>query len=201
MSDSNTDERTIKEIEWVKGINEGDQKSFEALYRFYYPRLSQFAFRYVKSKGIAEDLVQNVFYNIWNKRKTLRPTGTLRAYLYTAVRNQAIKHLQLGRTRYRSEVEDITRFESIGRNPEEELSDKEFKDAVVRAVNSLPEKRRHIFLMHREDQLTYREISEVLDISIKTVETQMSRSLKHLRDQLSGFLVTAGVIASSLGLF
>lgn len=61
MSDSNTDECTIREIEWVRGINEGDQKAFEALYRFYYPRLSQFAFRYVKSKGIAEDHSKKTF--------------------------------------------------------------------------------------------------------------------------------------------
>lgn len=177
-----------KEDEWIKKIKKGDQKAFEELYRYYYPRLGQFVFRYVHSKYLAEDLVHNVFYNVWENRSKLEARGTLKSYLFTAARNQALNYLEKREVRKFEEPEAVVQLESLESGPSQEMSAKELEQAVIKAVKEIPDKRRNIFLMHREDELTYREIAEMLDISVKTVETQMSRSLKFLRYKLSEFL-------------
>jgi RNA polymerase sigma-70 factor (ECF subfamily) len=182
-------EEVWEENAHIKKIKKGSKEAFEALYRFYYPRLCQFAFRYVHSKQIAEDLVHDVFYKVWVKRGNLKSQGTLKSYLYTAVRNQALNHLEKGKVRKWADDEVLIELESAEIGPSEELSNKELEKAITEAIEQIPERRRHIFLMHREDQLTYREIAEMLDISVKTVETQMSRSLKFLRHKLAEFYV------------
>lgn len=180
------DERVFRENNWVRGINNGDQKAFEAMYRYYYPRLAQFIMRYVHSKRSAEDVVQNIFYRLWKNRVRLEPKGTLRSYLYTAARNQSLKHLAKQKNENHSALFYYPHLEG-NLLPEERIEYKEFVEAFQDAVKQLPERRRHIFLLHREDKLTYREIAEVLEISIKTVETQMSRSIKFLTEKLSHF--------------
>lgn len=193
MGKVTNDERTIRENQWIEKIQNSKKEGFEALYRFYYPRLSQFAFRYVKSKAIAEDVVHNVFHKVWKNRKGLKANGKLRAYLYTAVRNESCKHLNQRKKDAFAELDDLTFLESREVNPEEEINGKEFKQAIQIAINELPDRRRDVFLMSREDNLTYKEIAKVLGISIKTVETQMSRSLKHLRKKLAHFISSEGI--------
>lgn len=185
--DATKDERIQREDAWVRGINRGDGKSFEALYKYYYPRLGQFLVRYVHSEKTAEDLIHNLFYNIWQNRTNLQPRGTLRAYLYTAARNQALKYLSRDKEKDHSTLADHPHLQGGQTYPKEKIEYKEFEEAFQAAVKRLPEKRRQIFLLHREDKLTYREISDVLDISIKTVETQMSRSIKFLSQKLNHF--------------
>lgn len=194
MSDLTYEERIRKENEWIRRIKKDDRKAFEALYRFYYPRLTQFAFRYVNSKQIAEDLVHNVFYEVWMHRARLKPQGTLRSYLYTAVRNQAFKLLEKKKVRNFTNPVELLSLKNEEINPEQKLSSKELEKAIIEAVKQIPERRRQIFLMHREDHLTYAEIAEVLGISIKTVETQMSRSLKFLRHELAEYLPLVGAL-------
>lgn len=168
-----------------------EKDGFEALYRLYYPKLMQFARRYNNSKAIAEDLVHNVFHNVWKNREGIKSNGKLRSYLYTAVRNQSIKYQKRKKRRGYADLEDLSALESREISPVERIGGKEFEKAIENAIAELPDRRREVFLMSREDNLTYREIAEVLEISIKTVETQMSRSLKFLRYKLSVFLPAA----------
>ncbi|MCW9706573.1 RNA polymerase sigma-70 factor [Fodinibius salsisoli] len=193
MKSSVDKDRIKRETRWVKEIQKGKRDSFKALYQFYYPRLSQFVFRYVKSKAIAEDLVHNVFHNIWKNRNNLKANGKLRAYLYTAVRNQSFKFLNRRKGQLQTTFDDLSFLESREANPEEQINGKEFEEAIQSAIRELPKRRRAVFLMSREDDLTYREIAEVLEISVKTVETQMSRSLKHLRHRLAHFISSENV--------
>lgn len=181
------DERLERENDWIRGLNRGEAEAFEEIYRYYYPRLGQFALRYVHSKQVAEDVVHQVFFAVWKNRTRLEPKGTLRSYLYTAVRNQALKYLDKENNRQHVELGGHPELQTWEVNREEHIEYKEFSRAVQAAVGQLPERRRHIFLMHREDGLTYREIAEVLGISVKTVETQMRRSLKFLQHKLSHF--------------
>lgn len=181
------DERVIRDNQRVRRLNQGDKKAFEEIYRCYYSQLGSFLMRYVNSKKMAEDIIHNVFFSLWENRTSLKACGTLKAYLYKSVRNQAFNQLSKEK---KTDIVEITEYP--GRideeaTPETVLEMKELKQAYKYALKTLPEKRRHIFLMHREDKLTYREIAEVLDISIKTVETQISRSLKYLLKQLSHF--------------
>lgn len=181
------DERVLREDRWVRAINRGDEKAYEEMYKFYYPRLGQFLLRYLPSKKEAEDVIHNLFFRVWKNRAKLKPQGTLRAYLYTAARNQALKHLGRNKDHRHSDLADYPHLQGEERYPEEKIEYKEFAAAFRNAVKQLPERRRHIFLLHREDHLTYREIADVLDISVKTVETQMSRSIKFLSEKLAHF--------------
>jgi len=143
--------------------------------------------RYLDSESTIEDVIQNVFFNIWQNRTTLEPRGTLKSYLFSAVRNQALTQLKSERKfdRITEELKDVEQEKERNANRLFEID--ELREAYQKAVAKLPKKRRHIFLMHRQENLTYKEISEVLNISVKTVETQMSRSLKFLAESLSEF--------------
>lgn len=181
-------EHTDQEKQWVKMIKAGDTAAFEELYKFYYPRLSQFAYRYVKSKASAEDLVHDVFHNVWKNRENLEIDGNIKSYLYTATRNRTIKFLNRKKKREHIYTGDLNLIHSEKDESVNTDNTKKIGKAFQRAVQKLPESRRHVFLLSREDNLTYKEISLVLDISVKTVETQMSRSLSYLRKELAGFL-------------
>ncbi len=192
----NQDIRDDEDRRLMFGIRDDNASDFEALYRRYYVLLCQFAFRFVKKQAEAEDIVHNVFLKVWENRTKWNPKGTLRAYLYRSVKNQALKCLAHRKVQNECWLEDPSTLPDHDRvNPEEKYQGKEFEDSVRKAIQRLPERRRMIWLMHREDKLTYREIAEILDLSIKTIETQMSRSLKFLRAQLAEFLpVIAGII-------
>lgn len=182
------DERIIRDNEWVRRINLGDPKAFEEMYKCYYPQLFHFLKRYLNEDELIEDTIQQVFFRVWKKRDKVEARGTLKSYLYTAVRNQALKQIQKDRkTNYNNEQLHENSVANV-KNPENTIELKELNEAYMEAVEKLPEKRRHIFLMHRQDQLTYKEIAAILNVSVKTVETQISRSLKYLANCLSNYI-------------
>lgn len=188
-------DRIDRENQWVRQMHNNNAAGFEQMYRHYFPRLCQFILRYIHSKSIARDLIQDVFHSVWENRRNLKPNGKLRAYLYTAARNQALKYLRDEEGLNHTDVEDFSLLKSSAITPEEQLTYDEFEQKVLEAIQQLPERRRQVFLMHREDNLTYRETAEVLGLSIKTVETHMSRSLKFLRTNLAEYLsVTAFIV-------
>jgi len=174
-----------QEKKWVTEVPRGNIDAFQEMYREYYPQLCQFLLRFVKSPVIAEDLVQDVFLNIWKNRLNWKPHGSLRAYLFVSAKNQALNHIKKWKVRNFSELKEEIVEQTLVEEPEELLMRTELERAVIATVKKLPERRRTIYLMHREDGLTYREIADMLDISVKTVETQMSRSLKFLRERLA----------------
>lgn len=175
------------ELDWVHGIRQGDGKAFEQLFRLYCQPLIHFVRRYVQDVPTAENLVQEVFLAVWANRSQLDPAKNVKTYLYTAARNQALKHLR------HMDVEDCS-VEEVGSTlaspdtPEDELRQKEISTAVAGAIAALPEKTRIVFSMNRYDHLTYTEIAEIQGVSIKTVETQMGRALEFLRKRLAELL-------------
>ncbi len=184
------------EGQWVEEIRSGSPVAFEALFRSYSPRLCRFALRMIGSRMDAEDLVQEVFVKLWERRADWSPAGSVKAYLYRAVKNQAINYLKRQEILHgRNEVE-LDEVFSMQPGPEEELYRKEIETAVQEAIELLPPRCRLIFVLHRLDGLRYGEITRVLDISIKTVETQMGRALKTLRRLLVHHLPTLGLLLS-----
>lgn len=167
-------------------IRSGDAASFEALFYSYCQALVNFSRRYVKSAQAAENIVQDVFLRIWSNRKRLDPELKIKSYLYQAVKNQSLQQIRHSKIAERKDNNAAPEF--TARTPEDSLNEKEFSQAVHAAVCELPPKCRMIFCMNRFDHLTYAEIAEVQNISIKTVETQMSRALKSLRRSLADFL-------------
>ncbi|MGA7837651.1 MAG: RNA polymerase sigma-70 factor [Ignavibacteriaceae bacterium] len=182
----NNSGQEFSEIEIIWKIQSGDVKIFEALFREYYYSLSRFTTSIVKSSSAAEDLVQDIFLKIWENRQTWNPQGTIKTYLYRASKNQALNYLKHLNVVNNWAEFSRNSFSSI--NPEDEFERKELLNSVNGAINQLPEKCKMIFLLHRHEDLSYREISEVLNISISTVETQMGRALKKIREILFPYL-------------
>tara|TARA_R110002124_G_scaffold239959_1_gene405077 strand:- start:9667 stop:10215 length:549 start_codon:yes stop_codon:yes gene_type:complete len=169
----------------INKIQEGDRTSFEILFRNFYAPLCDYAFKFVKSSDIAEDQVQEVFVNIWEKKKDWHPKGSIKSYLYKAVRNQSLNYLKHKQFVEEWKQKIASRSPTSFHSPTEERANPEqVKKWVQEAIHQLPKKRRAIYELSRNHGLTYMEISRTLNISIKTVETQMGRSLKHLRSYL-----------------
>jgi len=172
---TDADERALAD-----GIRAGDVDAFEVLYRRYWERLYAFAFRYLRSKEDAEEIVQEVFFRIWRGRAHWVPAGAVRNYLYLAVRNSARDRLEraaVARRRRTSQREPVAEVQ-----PDLEAAD--LVAAVERALTELPAKRAEVCKLRLVAELSYAQIAQRLGICEKTVETQLARGLKFLRDRL-----------------
>lgn len=178
----------ITKKDWIKKIRKGDEQAFESLFKAYYYHLSRFAWRYVKSKAIAEELVQEVFANIWENRHSWSPTESLKAYLYQAVKHRALDHLKHEEVRQEYDPKWMKKKENPTINFEDPRRRKQLRQAINKEIEDLPPRSKMTYKLHRYDGLTYREIAEVMDVSVKTVESQMTRTLKRLRKRLSYLL-------------
>jgi RNA polymerase sigma-70 factor (ECF subfamily) len=181
------EKQATKEADWVRRLRRGDARAFERLFHTYCGPLVNFARRYVMDLPVAENIVQDVFLSIWTRREQLDPTAAIRAYLYTAVRNQALKQLRHEKVEQRGR-EAMSTPRMVEVTPEQNWSEQELANEIRSAVEQLPQRCRTIFVMSRYDNLTYGEIAQILGVSVKTVETQMGRALKSLRGSLSHLL-------------
>lgn len=168
-----------------------DKETFEELFRSYFTPLCSFAQKYVRDIDEAKDIVHNVFINLWNKRDQVDLNTSLKSYLFQGVQNRSLNYI---RDRKKLVQFDTPQSEAeLGQYLEsrDHLETEEAEGRINRALDDLPDKCREIFLMNRFDGFKYWEIAEKLDISIKTVETQMSRALKSLRDRLSDMITVS----------
>lgn len=174
--------------------------SIESLFREYFPGLCDFVLTYVDSPEVARDLVQDLFLDLWVRHEDGRLPPLSSGYLYTAARNRALKHLRHQGIvkRWRDRV--LREPAPLAPAADEELMAGTLAEAIEKAVAELPEKRRQIFLLSREQDLSYSAIAEVLGLSVKTVENQMARALKTLRERLLPYLMlAAGPLAEWIG--
>jgi len=163
-------------------IRAGDKDAFETLYRSYWQPLYAFAFRYLRSQPDAEDVTQEVFLRIWRGRADWLPAGPVSNYLYLAVRNAARDRLARAAVARRGwwrleQAETRQEFQC-------DLESAELSAAVERALAALPPKRAAVCRLRLIDGLSYAQIADRLGISEKTVETQLARGLKFLRDRI-----------------
>jgi RNA polymerase sigma-70 factor (ECF subfamily) len=171
-----------------KGLKKGDKKIFEEIYRQYYSPLCFYCLRYVDDMEEAKEIVQSLFLKIWIRREDLVISTSINSYLYKAVRNYALNHLtqQKIRQKYIIDREHLPKY--VGQNGHAKMEEEELRKIIKKAILDLPEKRRKIFELSRFEEMKYHQIAEHLAISVKTVEAQMSKSLKHLRTALKEFL-------------
>lgn len=164
-----------------------DSASFEALFRTYHRQLCGFAYRYVLSRDVAEELVQEVFLYLWEHQVEWGDARAAKSYLFTAVRNAAVSYLRHQGVTRRLEAEVVALFSRPKPTPEGDLRSAELAQALQHAIDRLPERRRLVFTLSREQGLSYAEIAKLLDISPKTVEMQMGRAYKALRKALAPY--------------
>ncbi len=187
--------------ELTERVQAGDRDAFARIYRTYFFDLCNFSYRYVKCKAVCEEIVQDLFLYIWKNRKEWNPDGTVRSYLYKSIKNRSLDHLKHKRVQ-ENYASNFYEEREIRTSPQENMrlykSEDRLKKAIHNAIESLPDQRKLIFKMSREDGLTYGEIADVMEISVKTVETQMGRSLKTLRKLLARYLPGLAVLTSNL---
>lgn len=177
----------LKEQQQLKRIQKGDIASFEALFNRFYPGLCSYAKSLVGMKEVAEEVVQDVFYNIWKNRETIRIRYSVQSYLYRSVYNHSMMHLR--KMRREHFMEDITSLEPEidAPDPSQLIQLDEVSELISLTLENLPERTREIFRMNRQEGLKYREIAEKLSISEKTVEANMGKALKALRNSMEKY--------------
>jgi len=179
--------------EWVSRIRESDRDAFEAMVRHYSDRLCAFIYSNTRDAEVTRELVQDLFLWIWRHRHQWDVHSGLTTYLYRSARNRAVSHVRHERLqrRWREEQERNGAFATDGAEPprsDEAIRVAELSHAIEDAIASLPQRCREVFILNREHQLTYREVAETLDISVKTVEVHMGRALSVLRLRLSDWI-------------
>ncbi len=161
---------------------------FEALFKAHYSILCSYANGFLKDPDAAEEVVQEVMFRIWTGRETLVIETSLRSYLFRAVRNgcmNVIKHQGI-REDYKAFRE--SERPEIQRSQEDEMIVTELEQKIREAIDNLPAERRKVFILSRYDGLTYGQIADKLGLSVKTVENQMGKALKSLREELADYL-------------
>ncbi len=171
------------------GIAEGDQRSFEDLYRLFFARLFNFAQLLLHKREIAEETVNDVMMKVWNKRQDIMQVRNLETYLFVAVRNQSLNYLSQY-SHYHIALESENEQGAIVNlnDPEKELEWKEIHFKLNQAIDQMPEQCRTVFKLIKEEGFRYKQVAEILGISPRTVETQLFRAIKKLNKVIDIYL-------------
>ena len=168
------------------GLKNSDEKAFEILFHRYYPSMCLYACQFIEDEEKAEEIVQDMFVKIWSKRNELDIESSFKQYLLRSIKNQCLnqlQHLKI-RQKYAEKVKEESRFEPNANGFFMEFG---LNEKIEDSINALPERRKEIFRLSREEGLKYKEIAEQLNISVKTVEAQMGLALKQLRELLKDY--------------
>ncbi|WP_439182541.1 RNA polymerase sigma-70 factor [Carboxylicivirga taeanensis] len=178
----------MSEIELLKGIEKGDEAAYKELFLAYYTQLVVFARKVVVDDDLARELVQDVIVNFYEKRGEIKIHSSLKAHLYQSVRNRClnqIKHSQIRRDHhahiFQLQKNDEAYIDSM-------LEETELEQRINSIIQTLPSQCKRIFEMSRFDGHSNQDIADQLELSKRTVETQISKALKVLRKQLAGYL-------------
>lgn len=168
-------------------LREGDHAAFDEIFRTWYEPLVRSANRVLHDPGVAEELSQDVFLELWRRRETLAPDSSVPGYLMQAVRNRALNHLRHLQVQKKSVV-FVEALSEPAERADAALDGSELAAAVAQAIADLPPRTREVFVMSRERNLRYSEIAEALGVSVKAVEANMSRALRMLRERLAQWM-------------
>jgi len=172
----------------VSLLNTGDHAAFTEIYNRYAYLLYHHAYKVLEDTDVCNDVVQDIFLTVWNKRDTLQITSALSAYLYKAIKNKVLDHISRERVadKYIASIRD---FAAGGLwSVEEEIREKELLAIIEAEKAKLPPRMREIYELNREQDLSYREIGERLAISEKTVKKQVHNALRVIRLKINSLL-------------
>ena len=183
-------EPSSRESRWVERVRAGDGTALEEMFRAYYGSLCAFAGGFVRSPDVVEELVQNVFFNVWVQRERWMVRDSVKAYLYGATRNQAMNHLKRRHVELRwqeraTQESGAAELDQTTQTAEDRLQSEELTIVLQQAIDRLPARARLVVTLRWQHQLRYAEIAAVLGISVKGVENQLARAIRALREHLS----------------
>lgn len=171
--------------EIVMRIRKGDVKEFEALFRSSYVSLVRYAGTIISDRDTCEEIVQDLFYRLWQNRETLSIESSLNGYLFRSVHNRCLHHISHLKVVEKHSAELASEPEPVADSPSDILQYKELQEKIAGLIESLPPRCGQIFCMSRFEGLRYSEIAGRLAVSVKTVEAEMGRALKVFRKELT----------------
>jgi len=166
----------------VKQLKEGNEKAFNFIMESYYQNLCGYAYTLTNDKAFSEDIVQNVFVSIWINKNNIKPNFSIKSYLFKSVYNEFIDQYRKNKPVIHLEKKYLEALDIIIEKDHDEING--LITLVDKEINNLPSKCRLIFLLNKKDGLTHTEISDHLNISIKTIEGHMTRAFKILNEKL-----------------
>jgi RNA polymerase sigma-70 factor (ECF subfamily) len=169
---------------------EGDEKAFAELFRHFYDRLLHFCIQYVHSREAAEEIVSDVFVKIWNRRTELEKVVNLEVYLFVAVKNHSLNYLEQYSSLRISPINEETGIAELTNSidPEKTMEWKEILFRMDQEVSRLPDQCRRVFKLIKEEGFKYKDVAEILNISPRTVETQLFRAMKRLNEIIGPYM-------------
>ena len=159
---------------------QSDEQAYEELFRYFYPSLYQFALSFVKTGQLAEEVVSDVFIRIWQKRPALARIQDLKLYLFISTKNTALNYLRQQKRDTLLPDDYRVQLRSIYFDPEELLITAEMVNRIQQAINQLPPRCQLIFKLIKDDGLKYKQVAELLNLSLKTIENQMTLALRKI---------------------
>jgi RNA polymerase sigma-70 factor (ECF subfamily) len=178
-------------------LSKRDEATFEQVFKTHYKNLYAYAFTILKDEDEAEEMVQQVFFKLWERSAHLSFSGPIAAYLYRAVHNESLNFLKHQKVKAGHQLHVAYSMKKT-EQAQPRMVRKELENKFREALNELPEQCRTVFQLSRFEDMKYKEIAEKLDISIKTVENHMGKALKLLRAKLVDFLPLLLILLSKL---
>jgi RNA polymerase sigma-70 factor (ECF subfamily) len=175
---------TDEELFVFNRMVEGDKEAFRFFFEKYYSDLCNLVNLYLHDPVMTEEIVQDIFIYLWEKKENIKIESSLKSYLLKASKNRSLNYIRNEKTK----LDIYNRFNEFNTEtiemPDSVMDTNQLRDVINAAIDSLPDRCRQIYILGKEKSMSYKEISEELGISVKTVEVQMGKALKKLRDQL-----------------
>jgi len=187
LKQSKVDHNFSEELFIFERMAGGDQLALRFFFDKYYHNLCNYVNLYVHDQLVAEDIVQEIFIYLWEKRAIIRLNTSVKSYLFQASRNKFLNHIRDSKKHTEIKIAAATSIETTVNPDDNQLIDNQLESIVLASIEKLPPRCREIYQLHRNDDLSYKEIATKLDISVKTVENQMTIALKKLKEQLAPY--------------
>lgn len=180
-------EKNYEELFIFNRMAEGDKEAFRFFFERYYSDLCNLVNIYINDSVISEEIVQDMYIYFWEKKEKITIESSVKSYLYRATKNKSLNYIRNEKVQLsiREKLSKVT--EHSAELPDSIMDASQLREIIEQSINSLPEKCREVYILGKEKSLSYKEIAEELGISIKTVENQMGKALKRLRELLEPY--------------
>ncbi|RIH67030.1 RNA polymerase sigma-70 factor [Mariniphaga sediminis] len=180
-------EKNYEELFIFNRMAEGDKEAFRFFFERYYSDLCNLVNIYINDSVISEEIVQDMYIYFWEKKEKIAIESSVKSYLYRATKNKSLNYIRNEKVQLsiREKLSKVT--EHSAELPDSIMDASQLREIIEQSINSLPEKCREVYILGKEKSLSYKEIAEELGISAKTVENQMGKALKKLRELLEPY--------------
>ncbi|MCC5931976.1 MAG: RNA polymerase sigma-70 factor [Cyclobacteriaceae bacterium] len=181
-------DRKSEDLDLIRRMSKDDKNAFDGIYNSYWEQLLKYSFKLTRCLETSQEIVQDLFVDLWVQRKRIEIKTSLKSYLFNALRYKIIDHIKRSKKREDYIHEMLVSYMSISNDTENQLYYSNLHDSYEAALQTLPPKCREVFQMSRNDHKSIDEISKELNLSSQTVKNQISRALKILRTNLKDFV-------------